>query len=89
MDYASTGRNTFVDLGLIASSSVYGLFEPSYLKRSLGIFTLLKEIEHCRETGLGWLYPGYPTRESSACYKKQFRSTEWLDWANGEWKPPG
>lgn len=78
---------SFFDVGLLAASSVYGLFEPSHAKRSLGIFTLLKEIEHCREAGLRWLYPGYATRESSAYdYKKQFRGTEWLNWESGEWR---
>jgi arginine-tRNA-protein transferase len=78
---------SFFDVGLLAASSVYGLFEPSHSKSSLGIFTLLQEIEYCRSTGLRWLYPGYATREPSAYdYKKQFRGTEWLDWESGEWR---
>lgn len=77
---------SFFDVGKQAASSVYGLFEPECSKRSLGIFTMLLEIQHCREAGLRWLYPGYATHESSAYdYKKQFRGTELLDWSNGEW----
>ena len=79
---------SFFDMGLTAASSVYGLFEPEFTKRSLGIFTILLEIQHCRESGLRWLYPGYATHEPSAYdYKKQFRGTEWLDWSKGEWFP--
>jgi arginine-tRNA-protein transferase len=79
---------SFFDMGLTAASSVYGLFEPEFTKRSLGIFTMLLEIQHCRESGLRWLYPGYATHEPSAYdYKKQFRGTEWLDWSKGEWFP--
>jgi len=78
---------SFFDVGQEAASSVYGLFEPAEGKRSLGIFTMLLEIQHCREAGLRWLYPGYATHESSAYdYKKQFRGTEALDWATGEWR---
>lgn len=77
---------SFFDLGKIAASSVYGIFEPEHSSRSLGILTMLLEIAHCRSIGLRWLYPGYATHESSAYdYKKQFRSLEMLDWATGKW----
>jgi len=79
---------SFFDLGQHAASSVYGTFEPDCAQRSLGIFTFLLEIQHCQAIGLRWLYPGYATREPSVYdYKKQFRSTEYLDWNNGEWLP--
>jgi len=79
---------SFFDMGQTAASSVYGLFEPEFAKRSLGILTMLLEIKHCRDSGLRWLYPGYATHEPSAYdYKKQFRGTEWLDWSTGEWQP--
>ncbi len=78
---------SFLDIGEHAASSVYGLFEPEHARRSLGIFTLLLEINHCRQSGLRWLYPGYATHEPSAYdYKKQFRGTTALDWCTGEWQ---
>ena len=79
---------SFFDLGQQSASSVYGLFEPADSKRSLGIFTLLLEIQHCRASGLRHLYSGYATREPSVYdYKKQFRSTEYLDWSAAAWLP--
>lgn len=79
---------SFLDVGQHAASSVYGLFEPEHSRRSLGILTLLLEIQHCRTAGLRHLYSGYATREPSVYdYKKQFRSTEYLDWTQGEWLP--
>ena len=79
---------SFFDLGQQAASSVYGLFEPECAKRSLGIFTFQLEIQHCRAANLRWLYPGYATKEPSVYdYKKQFRSTEYLEWSKGEWLP--
>jgi arginine-tRNA-protein transferase len=79
---------SFFDVGQQSASSVYGLFEPTDSKRSLGIFTFLLEIQHCQATGLRWLYPGYATREPSVYdYKKQFRSTEYLDWSAAAWLP--
>ena len=77
---------SFLDVGQQAASSVYALFEPDFAKRSLGIFTLQLEIEHCRQCGLHWLYPGYATHEPSTYdYKKQFLGLAALDWSTGNW----
>ncbi len=79
---------SFLDLGQQAASSVYAIFEPEHAARSLGIYTLLLEIQHCRAAGLRWLYTGYATREPSVYdYKKQFRGTEALAWTTGAWLP--
>lgn len=79
---------SFFDVGQQAASSVYAMFEPEYYKRSLGIYTMLLEIQHCRASGLRWLYPGYATREASVYdYKKQFSGTEYLEWTQAAWLP--
>lgn len=80
---------SFLDVGQEATSAVYGMFEPEAAGRSLGIFTMLKEIEHSRERGCRWYYPGYATEGPSAYdYKKQFRALEVLDWETG-WRGVG
>lgn len=81
---------SFFDVGQVAASSVYGIFEPECAWRSLGIFTMLLEIQHAHSLGLRWLYPGYATHEVSVYdYKKQFVGTEMLDWASGVWRDHG
>lgn len=78
---------SFFDIGTTAASSVYGFFDPDESHRSLGILTMLLEIQYCQNKGLTWIYPGYATKESSAYdYKKQFRGTQWLDWDSTEWR---
>jgi arginine-tRNA-protein transferase len=78
---------SFLDVGVESASSVYGVFEPELGRRSLGVLTMLKEIEHSRARGCRWYYPGYATQGSSAYdYKKQFGALEFLDWASGEWR---
>ncbi|MGV3658684.1 MAG: GNAT family N-acetyltransferase [Prosthecobacter sp.] len=78
---------SFFDAGRESASSVYGFFDPDESHRSLGIFTMLLEIQHCQEQGLKWIYPGYATKEPSPYdYKKQFRATQWLEWETGEWR---
>ena len=76
---------SFFDIGHDSLSSVYGLFEPELASRRLGIFTMLKEIEHARETGKSLLYHGYAYEgESFYDYKKRFNALEVFDW-NESW----
>lgn len=79
---------SFLDIGQKATSAVYGVFDPAYSVRSLGIFTMLKEIEFTANTGRQFYYPGYATQEPSAYdYKKQFAALDFLDWQTGLWWP--
>jgi leucyl-tRNA---protein transferase len=77
---------SYLDVGESATSAVYGMFEPEHSWRSLGIFTMLLEIEFSRSRGCRYYYPGYATHEPSAYdYKKQLRGLEVLDWKTGKW----
>lgn len=79
---------SFLDLGLTASSAVYGVFDPAHSRRSLGTYTMLSEIEHSRAAGHRYYYPGYATLEPSPYdYKKQFTGMEYLDWRLNAWLP--
>lgn len=81
---------SYLDVGGQATSAVYGVFDPAFARRSLGIFTMLLEIEHSRALGCRHYYPGYATAEPSPYdYKKQFAGLEQLDWNGGVWRPLG
>jgi arginyl-tRNA--protein-N-Asp/Glu arginylyltransferase len=76
---------SFFDLGNTSVSGVYGIFEPDETSRSLGIFTMLKEIEYATKKGKQFYYPGYAyDGESFYDYKKRFSATEVFDW-KGNW----
>lgn len=78
---------SYFDIGRTATSGIYGMFEPSVTDRSLGIFTMLKEIEYSIETGCEFYYQGYCYEgESFYDYKKRFRATEAFDWSE-TWNP--
>ncbi len=78
---------SYFDVGNAAVSGIYGMFEPAIEKRSLGIFTLLKEIEFSIDAGKEFYYLGYVYEGASFYdYKKRFRSIEAFDW-NGRWIP--
>jgi arginyl-tRNA--protein-N-Asp/Glu arginylyltransferase len=77
---------SYLDLGAVGTSAVYGMFEPVHSERRLGILTMLKEIEYTQSRGSHYYYPGYATLEPSAYdYKKQLRGLEVLDWQTGLW----
>jgi leucyl-tRNA---protein transferase len=78
---------SYFDVGETSVSAVYGMFDPEFANRSLGIFTMLKEIEFARESGKEFYYQGYSYEgQSFYDYKKRFRATEAFDWRGG-WKP--
>jgi len=79
---------SFFDLGRTSISSIYGIFDPDERTRSLGIFTMLKEIEFTRESGRTLFYHGYAYEGASFYdYKKRFTAMEVFDW-NGIWSEP-
>ena len=78
---------SFFDVGRTSVSSIYAIFDPDERTRSLGIFTMLKEIEFARENGKSLYYHGYAYEgESYYDYKKRFSGLEQFDW-KGEWPP--
>ncbi len=77
---------SFFAVGENAISAIYGMFAPEETSRSLGIFTMLKEIEYAIENGKEFYYQGYCYEgESFYDYKKRFSGIEAFDW-NGKWQ---
>lgn len=77
---------SFLDVGLESVSSIYAMFEPDIKQRSLGIYTMLLEINYAIENGKIFYYQGYAYEgESFYDYKKQFNALESYDWF-GNWK---
>lgn len=75
-----------------ALSSVYFYFDPDHRHRSLGTFSILREIGECRARGLAYWYAGYYIRDCRKMnYKAGFRPHELLS-PDGVWlrpPPPG
>lgn len=61
-------------------SSVYMFFDPAECRRSLGTFSVIREIEYCRENGIPYYYLGYYVADAKTmAYKGRFRPHEILD----------
>jgi arginine-tRNA-protein transferase len=77
---------SFFDVGERAVSSVYAMFEPTEKTRSLGIYTMLLEIDYAQSLNKNFYYQGYAYEGNSFYdYKKRFTGLEKYDW-RGNWK---
>jgi arginyl-tRNA--protein-N-Asp/Glu arginylyltransferase len=65
-------------------SAIYTFFEPNEDGRSLGVLSILKQIELCQELNLPYLYLGYWIKDcGKMSYKTQYRPTELF--VNNRW----
>lgn len=78
---------SFFDVGVTGTSATYGCFDPDETRRSLGIFTMLKVIEHSIASGKAFYYHGYAYDAPSFYdYKFGFSALEAFNWESA-WGP--
>ena len=66
-------------------SAIYTFFDPDLPARSLGVFSILKQIEACRRRGLPYLYLGYWIADSDKMkYKIDYQPLQLL--VDGRWQ---
>jgi leucyl-tRNA---protein transferase len=64
---------SILDFGALAVSSVYHYFDPDESWRSLGVYSVLREIALCAERGIEWYYLGlYVAACSHLSYKADY-----------------
>ena len=74
----------FTDRQERGMSAIYTFFDPDFTSRSLGVLSILNQIELCRELGLPYLYLGYWIRDADKMrYKTDYRPVELL--TNSRW----
>lgn len=68
-----------VDILPKSLSAVYLFYDHDFEKRSLGVYSLLKQFEIAKELGISYLYPGYWIKDHhSMGYKERFKPFEIL-----------
>jgi len=66
-------------------SAMYTFFDPTLAQRSLGVFSVLWQINYTRSRGLPWLYLGYWIGDCRKMrYKDRYRPVE--AWTGTEWR---
>ncbi len=77
---------SFFDVGKKCLVSLLGLYDMAYSKYSLGIYTMLLEIQHGQETARKFYYPGYIiSGDSTFDYKLKIGNFQYYDW-RGWWR---
>ena len=67
-----------------ALSAIYTYFDPALSRRSLGVYSILRQIDECRRQGLAHLYLGFWIAAAPKMrYKAEYRPVERLE--GGRW----
>lgn len=79
---------SFFDITPNLQYSTTAFYDPSEMKRSLGTFTLLSEIQHGLLNHKKYHYPGHAYAQNSMYdYKKRMNNAEHFDWETTQWLP--
>lgn len=72
---------SFFDKGAESIASIMGIFDHDYSKHSLGIYTMLCEIQNAISEGKNFYYPGYVLHKcSSFDYKLRLGNYQYYTW---------
>jgi arginine-tRNA-protein transferase len=78
---------SFFDIGSDSIASIMGLYNPDYAQYSLGIYTMLCEIQFGMEEGKKFYYPGYVVPGYKKFdYKLRVGQMDFYDVPSEEWK---
>ncbi len=79
---------SYFDLGDNSAASILGIYDPLLSTFSLGYYTMLLEMEFCRERGIEYYYPGYVVPGYQRFdYKLRLGTSEYFDLRSKEWLP--
>lgn len=84
---------SYVDVGDQSMASILCVYDQAYKKESLGMYTMLVELDLSKRLGLEYYYPGYVLDEPSAFdYKLELGPCQWLghghEWLNNALEIP-
>ncbi|MBB3696421.1 arginine-tRNA-protein transferase [Flammeovirga yaeyamensis] len=87
-DNTKTIAISYIGMGEQSLSSIYGMYDPNYSKYSLGLLTMLLEIQFGLANDFIYYYHGYSYDIPSFYdYKKKFKPLEVLNWNENKWQP--
>ena len=78
---------SFFDEGVNSLTSINGVYDPEYSNYSLGMHTMLEEIQYGLDTGRKFFYPGYFVPGNPRFdYKLRVGDVEFLEFKSKAWK---
>ena len=76
------------DRGHRSIASLEAAYDQRYKKYSLGLFTMLAELEYCMDQAMDYYYPGFYAKDSSMFeYKLRPGNVEFYCYRMSKWKP--
>jgi arginine-tRNA-protein transferase len=79
---------SYFDLGNDMIYSKAGIYDPAYASHSLGVYTMILEIDFALRQGVSYYHPGYFSPTFPAFdYKLQFGAMEYREISSGRWRP--
>lgn len=79
---------SFFDLGKESVASILGVYDPDYAHHSIGYYTMLLEMDYCRQHDIRYYYPGYVVPGYDRFdYKLRIGDVDYLRLSNNSWKP--
>ncbi len=76
---------SYFDLGEKSLASLLGIYDPEYKNYSLGIYTMIEEVNFAKAHGFKWYYPGYILNEDKGFeYKLRLGDYEFYN-SNKRW----
>lgn len=79
---------SFFDLGHQSAASILGFYDPEYGSHSLGLYTMLEEINFCQYQGMPYFYPGYVVPGYHRFdYKLRIGEVDYYDLSSRNWLP--
>jgi len=78
---------SYFDQGFSSLASLLGLYDRQMGRYSLGLLTMLMEIEYAKQEGCRYYYPGYVLEGYPGFdYKMRLGGIQYYNW-NGRWRP--
>lgn len=79
---------SYFDLGRQSAASIIGIYDPAYRDYSLGLYTMLEEIDFCRRIGKAYFYPGYVAPGYPRFdYKLRIGQVQYFEVSRQDWLP--
>ncbi|HOY19348.1 MAG TPA: arginine-tRNA-protein transferase [Haliscomenobacter sp.] len=79
---------SYFDLGRNSIASILGFYDPDYKAYSLGLYTMLMEVEYGKIQQFKYFYPGYVVPGYDRFeYKLRIGEVDYYDLRSGDWLP--
>ena len=77
---------SFFDIGQNSISSIIGVYDLAYSRHSMGMYTMLAELDYGLQQGMRYYYPGFVfNRPSQFDYKLRLGEFQVYDWKKYTW----